>query len=263
MHQSKGMSVVGILEGKSALVTGGGGGIGRAAALAFAREGANVAVADLMAEAAQETVGMVNRAGGQAMSLTGDLTNAGLARSLVENVVATYGRLDCAFNNAGIAPWQVEAGGMKTAEWSEESFDRMIAVNLKSVWLCMKYEIQQMQAQGGGAIVNTSSILGLVGLPNGTGYVAAKHGVIGLTKTAALEYADDRIRVNAVCPGFIRTPMTAETQRERGDQITTRTPLGRFGEPDEIAEMVVWLCSDRASYVTGAAYAVDGGWTAI
>ena len=152
---------------------------------------------------------------------------------------------------------------MKTAEWSEESFDRMIAVNLKSVWLCMKHEILQMQAQGGGAIVNTSSILGLGGLPNGTGYVAAKHGVIGLTKTAALEYADDRIRVNAVCPGFIRTRVTAETQRERAYQITARTPLGRFGEPEEIAEMVVWLCSDRASYVTGAAYAVDGGWTAI
>jgi NAD(P)-dependent dehydrogenase (short-subunit alcohol dehydrogenase family) len=258
-----GIFMAGMLEGKSALITGGGGGIGRAAALAFAREGANVAVADLMAEAAQETVGMVNRAGGQAMSLTGDITNAGLARALVESAVATFGRLDCAFNNAGIAPWQVEAGGMKTAEWSEESFDRMIAVNLKSVWLCMKYEILQMQAQGGGAIVNTSSILGLVGLSNGTGYVAAKHGVIGLTKTAALEYADDRIRVNAVCPGFIRTPMTAETQRERADQITSRTPLGRFGEPDEIAEMVVWLCSDRASYVTAAAYAVDGGWTAI
>jgi NAD(P)-dependent dehydrogenase (short-subunit alcohol dehydrogenase family) len=127
------MSMAGMLEGKSALITGGGGGIGRAAALAFAHEGANVAVADLMAEAAQETVGMVNRAGGQAMSLTGDITNAGLARALVESAVATFGRLDCAFNNAGIAPWQVEAGGMKTAEWSEESFDRMIAVNLKSV----------------------------------------------------------------------------------------------------------------------------------
>ena len=140
----------------------------------------------------------------------------------------------------------------------------MIDINLKSVWLCMKYKILQMQAQGGGgAIVNTSSILGLVGLVNGTGYVAAKHGVVGLTKTAALEYADDRIRVNAVCPGFIKTAMTAETQRERAEQITSRTPLGRFGEPQEIAEMVVWLCSDRASYVTGAAYAVDGGWTAI
>jgi NAD(P)-dependent dehydrogenase (short-subunit alcohol dehydrogenase family) len=256
-------AMAGMLEGKSALVTGGGGGIGRAAAIAFAREGANVAVADLVLGAAEETVVMVNRAGGQAMSLTGDITDASLVQDMIRRVMATYGRLDCAFNNAGIAPWQVDAGGMKTADWSEASFDRMIAVNLKSVWLCMKYEILQMQAHGGGgSIVNTSSILGLVGLANGTGYTAAKHGVIGLTKTAALEYADDRIRVNAVCPGFIRTAMTAETQKERAEQITSRTPLGRFGEPDEIAEMVVWLCSDRASYVTGSAYAVDGGWTA-
>jgi NAD(P)-dependent dehydrogenase (short-subunit alcohol dehydrogenase family) len=256
--------MAGMLEGKSALVTGGGGGIGRAAALAFAREGANVVVADLVSEAAEETVAIVNRAGGQATSLTGDITDDNLVQDMIRRVVTAYGRLDCAFNNAGIAPWQVEAGGMKTAEWSEAAFDRMIAVNLKSIWLCMKYEILEMQAQGGGgAIVNTSSILGLGGLVNGTGYVAAKHGVIGLTKTAALEYADEAIRVNAVCPGFIRKAMTAETQRERAEHITSRTPLGRFGEPEEIAEMVVWLCSDRASYVTGAAYAVDGGWTAI
>jgi NAD(P)-dependent dehydrogenase (short-subunit alcohol dehydrogenase family) len=256
--------MAGMLEGKSALVTGGGGGIGRAAALAFAREGANVVVADLVSEAAEETVAIVNRAGGQVTSLTGDITDANLVQDMIRRVVTAYGRLDCAFNNAGIAPWQVEAGGMKTAEWSEAAFDRMIAVDLKSVWLCMKYEILEMQAQGGGGtIVNTSSILGLSGLVNGTGYVAAKHGVIGLTKTAALEYADEAIRVNAVCPGFVRTAMTAETQRERAEQITSRTPLGRFGEPEEIVEMVVWLCSDHASYVTGAAYAVDGGWTAI
>jgi NAD(P)-dependent dehydrogenase (short-subunit alcohol dehydrogenase family) len=222
-----------------------------------------VAVADVVTAAAEQTVAAINQAGGQAMSLTGDITSADVARETVAKVVATYGRLDCAFNNAGIAPRHVEARGMKTAEWSEESFDRMIAVNLKSVWLCMKYELLQMKAQGGGSIVNTSSILGLVALPNGIAYTAAKHAVIGPTKTAALEYAEERIRVNAVCPGFIRTPMTAETQRERAEQITTRTPLGRFGEPEEIAEMVVWLCSDRASYATGAAYAVDGGWTAI
>jgi NAD(P)-dependent dehydrogenase (short-subunit alcohol dehydrogenase family) len=255
--------MAGLLEGKSALITGGGGGIGRATALAFAREGVRVAVADVVTAAAEQTVASINQAGGQAMSLTGDITSADVARETVAKVVATYGRLDCAFNNAGIAPQHVEARGMKTAEWSEESFDRMIAVNLKSVWLCMKYEILQMQTHGGGSIVNTSSILGLVAFPNGIAYTAAKHAVIGLTKTAALEYAEDRIRVNAVCPGFIRTPMTAETQRERAEQITTRTPLGRFGEPEEIAEVVVWLCSDRASYVTGAAYAIDGGWTAI
>jgi NAD(P)-dependent dehydrogenase (short-subunit alcohol dehydrogenase family) len=251
-----------MLEGKTALVTGGGNGIGRAAALAFAREGARVAVADYEAEAARATVALINQAGGQAISLSGDVTDSAQVKAMVDAAVAAHGRLDCAFNNAGIAPHQVEATGQQTTEWSEASFDRMIEVNLKSVWLCLKYEIPSMQAQGGGAIVNTASIAGLIGLKNATAYVAAKHGVIGLTKTAALEYADDGVRVNAVCPGFIRTRMTAKTLEDRGDQIAGRTPMGRVGNPEEIAEMVVWLCSDRASYVTGAAYAVDGGWTA-
>jgi NAD(P)-dependent dehydrogenase (short-subunit alcohol dehydrogenase family) len=139
----------------------------------------------------------------------------------------------------------------------------MIAVNLKGVWLCMKEEIPHMQSQGGGAIVNTASIAGLIGLVTSSAYVAAKHGVIGLTKTAALEYADAKIRVNAVCPGFIKTQMTEETMRRRGEAIMAQIPLRRMGEPGEIAEMVVWLCSDRASYVTGAAYNVDGGWMAV
>ena len=255
--------MAGMLEGKSALVTGGGGGIGRATALAFAREGARVAVADMMADTAQETVAFINRVGGQAMSLTGDITASGVVHAMIGSVVATYGRLDCAFNNAGIAPQHVDAGGLKTAEWSEDSFDRMIAVNLKSVWLCMKYQIPQMQTQGGGAIVNTSSILGLGGLSNGVAYVAAKHGVIGLTKTAALEYSEDHIRVNAVCPGFVKTSMTKGAQAQHSIKTIFRTPLRRLGDPEEIAEMVVWLCSERASYVTGAAYAVDGGWTAV
>jgi NAD(P)-dependent dehydrogenase (short-subunit alcohol dehydrogenase family) len=171
--------MIGLLEGKTALITGGGGGIGRATALAFAREGARVAVSDLASQAAEETVAAINRAGGQANSLTGDITSAKVVQETVAKVVAAYGRLDCAFNNAGIAPQHVEARGMKTAEWSEESFDRMIAVNLKSVWLCMKSEIPQMQAQGGGSIVNTSSILGLVAFPNSIAYTAAKHGVVG------------------------------------------------------------------------------------
>lgn len=255
-------TMAGILDGKTALVTGGGNGIGRAAALAFAREGARIAVADFETDAARETVGLVNASGGQAISIGGDVTNAADVAAMVNGAVSAYGRLDCAFNNAGIAPHQVEATGQLTAEWSEDSFDRMIAVNLKGVWLCMKYEIMRMQAQGGGAIVNTASIAGLIGLKRATAYVAAKHGVVGLTKTAALEYADDKIRVNAVCPGFITTRMTALTREQRSEQIIAATPLGRFGEPEEIAEMVVWLCSDRASYVTGAAYAVDGGWTA-
>ena len=254
--------MAGMLDGKSALVTGGGGGIGRATALAFAREGARVAVADLVSEAAGETVALVNGAGGQAILLSGDMSKDANVRAMIEAVVATYGRLDCAFNNAGIAGWQVDAGGKKTAEWSEEAFDRMIAINLKGVWLCMRHELPQMQAQGGGAIVNTGSIAGLVGLPTSSAYVAAKHGVVGLTKTAALEYADANIRVNAVCPGYIKTRMTEDTMRRRGDTILGQVPFKRMGRPEEIAEMVVWLCSERASYVTGAAYNVDGGWMA-
>lgn len=254
--------MTGLLKAKTALVTGGGNGIGRAAALAFAREGARVAVADYEAEAAQATVAAINQAGGQAISLSGDVTESASVEAMVSAAVAAYGRLDCAFNNAGIAPHQVGAAGLPTVDWSEEAFDRMIAVNLKSVWLCLKHEIPAMRARGGGAIVNTASIAGLIGLKNATAYVAAKHGVVGLTKTAAMEYAEANIRINAVCPGFIRTRMTAKTLEQREDQLAGRTPLGRIGDPEEIAEMVVWLCSDRASYVTGAAYAVDGGWTA-
>jgi len=254
--------MAGMLDGKSALITGGGGGIGRATALAFAREGARVAVADLMVEAARETVAQVNAVGGQAISLSGDVSRDADVRAMIDAVVGTYGRLDCAFNNAGIAGWHVDAILKKTAEWSEEAFDRMIAVNLKGVWLCMRHELPQMQAQGGGAIVNTGSIAGLVGLPNSSAYVAAKHGVVGLTKTAALEYAEANIRVNAVCPGYIRTPMTEPSMQLRGAAILAQTPLKRMGNPEEIAEMVVWLCSERASYVSGAAYNVDGGWMA-
>jgi NAD(P)-dependent dehydrogenase (short-subunit alcohol dehydrogenase family) len=255
--------MAGMVEGKVALVTGGGGGIGRASALAFAREGARVAVADFAADTARDTVALINDAGGQAITLTGDVTRAKDVRAMIDDIVAAYGRLDCAFNNAGIAPYQVEASGKKTAEWSEDSFDRMIAVNLKGVWLCMKEEIRLMQSQGGGAIVNTGSIAGLIGLVTSSAYVAAKHGVIGLTKTAALEYAEAKIRVNAVCPGFIQTRMTEDTMRRRGEQILAQIPSHRMGQPEEIAEMVVWLCSDRASYVTGAAYNVDGGWMAV
>ena len=252
--------MAGILDGKVALVTGGGGGIGRAAALAMVREGAKVAAADFDAAAAKDTVAQINKEGGQAITLTGDVTRAKDVQAMVQDTLSAFGRLDCAFNNAGIAGWQIDAAGKKTAEWSEASFDRMIAVNLKGVWLCMKEEIKIMQIHGGGAIVNTGSIAGLIGLPTSSAYVAAKHGVIGLTKTAALEYADAKIRVNAVCPGFIRTAMTEDTMRRRGDQILAQVPQRRMGEPGEIAEMVVWLCSDRASYVTGAAYNVDGGW---
>ena len=255
--------MAGLLDGKAALITGGSGGIGRAMALAFAREGARVAVADYAAETAAETVAMVNAAGGQAITLTGDVTRDRDVKAMLDDTIVAYGRLDCAFNNAGIAGWQVDACGKKTAEWSEDSFDRMIAVNLKGVWLCMKHELVQMLAQGGGAIVNTASVAGLIGLATSSAYVAAKHGVVGLTKTAALEYAEAGIRVNAVCPGYIKTRMTEETMRRRGETILAQIPVKRMGSPEEIAEMVVRLCSDRASYVTGAAYNVDGGWMAV
>jgi NAD(P)-dependent dehydrogenase (short-subunit alcohol dehydrogenase family) len=254
--------MTGMLNGRTALVTGGGNGIGRATAVAMAREGAQLAVADYELEAARETVGLINAAGGQAVACGGDVTRSADVAAMVQAAVAAYGRLDCAFNNAGVAGHQVGSVNQRTAEWSEESFDRMIAVNLKGVWLCMKHELEQMLAQGGGAIVNTASIAGLNGLRRSSAYVAAKHGVVGLTKSAAMEYATDGIRVNAVCPGYIVTRMTGGVRAERADQILGATPMGRFGEPAEIAEMVVWLCSARASYVTGAAYAVDGGWTA-
>src|SRR6201998_3580833 len=193
-NAAKEVDMVGMLDGKSTLITGGGGGIGRATALAFAREGARVAVADLLAEGAPGNVALVNAVGGQAISLSGDVSRDADVRAMIAAVVDTYGRLDCAFNNAGIAGWQVDAVGKRTAEWSEEAFDRMIAVNLKGVWLCMRHELPQMQAQGGGVIVNTASIAGLAGLPTSSAYVAAKHGVLGLTKTAAIEYAEANIR---------------------------------------------------------------------
>ena len=252
----------GLLEGKVALVTGGGNGIGRATALLMAREGARVAVADYEAERAQETVAEINAAGGQAISLSGDVTVSAVVETMLQGVIAAYGRLDCAFNNAGIAPHQVDAAGKATHEWPEASFDRMIEVNVKSVWLCMKHEIPLLRQSGGGAIVNTASVAGLIGLRNASGYVAAKHAVIGLTKTAALEYAEENLRVNAVCPGFIATRMTERTRVDRGDFVIARTPMRKFGEPENIAEMVVWLCSDRAAYVTGASYEVDGGLSA-
>jgi NAD(P)-dependent dehydrogenase (short-subunit alcohol dehydrogenase family) len=255
--------MAGLLEGKSALITGGGGGIGRATALAFAREGARVAVSDASQETAEQTVALVNKAGGQAMSLSGDVTDAGAVEAMVKAVVSAYGRLDCAFNNAGIAGYQVEASGKRTHEWPDGSVDRMLAVNLKGVWLCMKHEIIQMLGQGGGTIVNTGSIAGLIGLPTSSAYVAAKHGVLGFTKTAALEYAKDGIRVNAVCPGYIETKMTEDTMRRRGDELMQRVPFGRMGKPEEIAEMVVFLSSDRSSYVSGGCYNVDGGYMAI
>lgn len=256
--------MAGLLEGKSALVTGGASGIGRAAALAFAREGAWVAVADLTLAAAQRTVAEIEAAEGKAVAIACDVTEDEAVRAMVAAAVDAFGGLDCAFNNAGIAPFQVNAGGQKIADVAPEAWERVIEVNLTGVWRCLRHEVAQMRAQGtGGVIVNTASVLGLVGGPTASAYVAAKHGVVGLTKTAAIDHAEEQIRVNAVCPGYIETPMTEETMRRRGGRIMARVPMARMGQPEEIAEAVVWLCSERASFVTGVAWAVDGGYTAL
>lgn len=254
--------MTGMLAGKTALISGAARGIGRATAVLFAREGARVAVADLNADGAKDTVAEINRAGGQAIAVNVEITKPDQVDAMVKRTVDAFGRLDCAFNNAGIAGYQVGSKGQKTHEWSEDAFDRMIAVNLKGVWLAMRAEISVMLAQGGGAIVNTASIAGLVGLPTSSAYVAAKHGVVGLTKTAAIEYGTANIRVNSVCPGYIETDMTKEVMTRRGDQILSTTPFRRMGTAMEIAEMVCWLCSDRAAYVSGANYNVDGGYVA-
>jgi NAD(P)-dependent dehydrogenase (short-subunit alcohol dehydrogenase family) len=252
--------MAGRVDGKTALVTGGGSGIGRATSLALAREGAKVVVSDVVAEGGEETARLIQAAGGEAAFVRTNVAQAAEVEALVKQAVGTYGRLDCAFNNAGIA-----GAAARTADYTEENWDQVIAINLTGVWLCMKYEIQQMLKQGGGAIVNTASVAGLVGFRSGPAYVASKHGVTGLTKTAALEYAKANIRVNAVCPGVIRTPMFERGLRVNPgieETMAAREPVGRLGRPEEIAEAVVWLCSDAASFVTGFPMAVDGGWIA-
>ena len=252
--------MAGRLDGKIALITGAGSGIGRASALTFAREGAKVAVADKLVDGGQETVRMVEAAGGTASFIEVDVSDAASVETMVNATVETYGRIDCAYNNAGI-----EGQVAPTDSYADDMFDKVIAVNLTGVWLCMKYEIPRLLEQGGGAIVNTASGAGLIGVAGLSAYVASKHGVIGLTKTAALEYAKSGIRVNAVCPGLIQTPMverlTAD-QPQLGEALVAMEPVGRTGRPEEIAESVVWLCSDAASFVTGHAMSVDGGFVA-
>ena len=252
--------MAGRLDGKIALITGAGSGIGRASALTFAREGAKVAVADKLVDGGRETVRMVEAAGGTASFIEVDVSDAASVEAMVNATVDTYGRLDCAYNNAGI-----EGQVAPTDSYADDMFDKVIAVNLTGVWLCMKYEIPRLLEQGGGAIVNTASGAGLIGVAGLSAYVASKHGVIGLTKTAALEYAKSGIRVNAVCPGLIQTPMverlTAD-QPQLGEALVAMEPVGRTGRPEEIAESVVWLCSDAASFVTGHAMSVDGGFVA-
>jgi NAD(P)-dependent dehydrogenase (short-subunit alcohol dehydrogenase family) len=247
-----------IFNGKVAIVTGGSFGIGRATAILFARKGAKVAIVDCIDD--NETLNTIKSEGGEAIFIKCDVSKEEDIRMMVAKTVSSFGKLDFAFNNAGI-----EGLSSLTHECTSENWDRVIGVNLKGAWLCMKYEIQEMLKQKKGAIVNTSSIAGLVGFPGISPYVVSKHGLNGLTKNAALEYSKLGIRVNSVCPGVIKTPMIDRftgKKKEVEKQFENMEPMGRMGLPEEVAAAAAWLCSDDSSFVTGDTIAVDGGWTA-
>jgi NAD(P)-dependent dehydrogenase (short-subunit alcohol dehydrogenase family) len=246
--------------GKSALITGAGNGIGRAAAVLFAKRGACVTVADLNQAAGRETVALIEAAGGKAIFIDGDVANEDCVRDMVARTVAAYGRLDCAFNNAGISH-------PRDPQWDPESFERTMAVNVTGVMHCLRHEIRQMRLQGGGAIVNTSSVGGMIAstTPSMPAYTASKHAVIGLTKSAALTCAREGIRVNAIMPGVTQTDMVRGVMAQGPEvrqALENFAPMGRMAQPEEIAEAALWLCSERASFVTGHALAVDGGFLA-
>ena len=247
--------MAGRFEGKVALVTGAASGIGRGSALAFAQEGASVVVADVTEDGGRETVELIEDAGGRAKFVKADVSKTGDVEALVEQAITTFGRLDYAHNNAGVL-----GTAKATHEIDEADWDRLIAINLKGVWLCMKYEVPQMLERG-GAIVNTSSAAGLVGMQALAAYTASKHGVAGLTKSAALDYAKLGIRVNAVCPGGIDTPLVRNIEDPASFPPQAMPAMKRFGTPEDIANAVIWLCSEDASYVTGHLMSVDGAMT--
>jgi len=251
---------MGEFDGRTALVTGGGGGIGKASALAFAREGARVVIGNRNVERGEETVREIRAAGGEATFLRTDVSRGADVEALVDHAMKTYGRLDAAFNNAGI-----EGDVRPLIDHSEENYDAVMNVNVKGLWLSMKYEIPRMLENGGGAIVNNSSVAGVIGFPGLGLYVASKHAVNGLTRNAALEYSGQGIRINAVNPAVIETEMaerlTSKIQMPMSDMVPLH-PIGRVGRAAEVAEAVIWLCSDRASFVTGHTLMVDGGFTA-
>ena len=252
--------MAGTLQGKVALVTGAGMGLGRASALAFAREGARVVVADIDITNGQKTVDMIKKAGGEAVFAKTDVSNEKDVEAMVKKAIDTYGGLNCAHNNVG-----VEELPEPLTEGTEETFDRLTAIDLKGIWLCLKHEIKYMEKHGGGSIVNTSSIAGLIGAPLQAIYTACKWGVNGLTLSAAGDYGKAGIRVNAVCPagmagtGFYNRMLAV--QPGMAEAVKEMMPLGRDADPKEVAEAVVWLCSDKASYITGIAMPVDGGFT--
>ncbi len=248
-----------MLDGKVAVVTGGASGIGRTTCQFYAREGAKVVVSDVDEKAGRETVRLIQDAGGEAAYVQADVSSSEDCQKLIHAAEQQYGRLDIAFNNAGVG-----GESNNTADYSIEGWQKVIGINLSGVFYCMKYEIQAMLRTGRGAIVNNSSILGQVGFAGAPAYVSAKHGVIGLTQNAAIEYAQQGIRVNAVGPGFIHTPMIAgiEQDEQTRNLLISLHPIGRLGLPEEVAELVVWLSSDNASFITGSYYPVDGGYLA-